>query len=88
MLELAKRLRPGITTHGFRSTFRDWCGDEADAPEELAEHALAHKIGDATQRAYRRRKALKKRAVLMENWAAYCAGEVGGDNIVGLAGHA
>lgn len=64
--------RSGITTHGFRSTFRDWAGEETNHPREIAEMALAHQVGDATERAYRRGDALSKRRVLMDEWAAYC----------------
>lgn len=59
------------TTHGFRSTFRDWAGDETDASWETAEAALAHVVGDETEAAYRRGTALKKRRMLMEQWAEY-----------------
>ncbi|MGF6433493.1 tyrosine-type recombinase/integrase [Bradyrhizobium elkanii] len=65
------------TTHGMRSTFRDWAGDETDASWEVAEAALAHVKGDETEAAYRRGTALAKRRKLMEQWAAYCCGEVG-----------
>jgi integrase len=57
------------TVHGFRSAFRDWVGEETDFPRELAEAALAHVVGDATERAYRRRDALEKRRELMQAWA-------------------
>lgn len=60
------------TTHGMRSTFRDWAGDETEAAWEVAEAAIAHATGDDTQAAYRRRTALAKRRKLMEDWAAYC----------------
>lgn len=60
----------GFTTHGFRSTFRDWCGEEADAPREVAEAALAHVPGQV-ERAYRRSTLLDRRRALMEQWAAY-----------------
>jgi len=60
------------TTHGFRSTFRDWVGDETMHQREIAEAALAHAIGDETEEAYRRGTALKKRRALMDDWAAYC----------------
>jgi integrase len=59
------------TTHGFRSTFRDWAGDATDFPRELAEAALAHTLGEV-ERAYRRGTALAKRRELMTAWAAYC----------------
>jgi integrase len=45
---------PGATVHGFRSSFRDWCGGETVFPRELAEGALAHVTGDETERSYRR----------------------------------
>jgi len=60
------------TTHGFRSTFRDWVGDCTDFPRELAEMALAHEIDDDTEAAYRRGRALAKRRQLMGAWADYC----------------
>ena len=61
------------TVHGFRSAFRDWCGNETNFPREIAEAALAHAVGDATEQAYRRSDALEKRRKLMDEWAAYCA---------------
>jgi integrase len=62
----------GVTVHGFRSSFRDWCGDHTHFPREVAEAALAHVAGDATERAYRRGDALAKRRELMEAWATFC----------------
>lgn len=61
-----------VTVHGFRSSFRDWAGDATDHPRELAEAALAHVVGDSSERAYRRRDALEKRTVLMQDWADFC----------------
>ena len=60
------------TMHGFRSSFRDWVGNETDFPREVAEAALAHVVGDAAEQAYRRGDALEKRRLLMQAWAAYC----------------
>ncbi len=60
------------TVHGFRSSFRDWAGNETGYPRELIETALAHVIGDKAEQAYRRSDALEKRRKLMEAWAAYC----------------
>jgi integrase len=69
-----KRLgRRDLTVHGFRSTFRDWCGESTNFPRELAEAALAHVSGDATERAYRRGDALEKRRALMDAWATFCS---------------
>lgn len=59
------------TVHGFRSAFRDWAGDRTNFPRELAEAALAHRVGDATERAYRRSDALHRRRELMCAWSEY-----------------
>lgn len=61
-----------FTVHGFRSAFRDWAGDASTFPREVAEAALAHTVGDMTERAYRRSDALEKRRQLMEAWAQFC----------------
>lgn len=61
------------TVHGFRSAFRDWVGDKTQFPREIAEAALAHTVGDETERAYRRSDALEKRRALMEAWEEYCS---------------
>jgi integrase len=69
---LLRRMRRDVTTHGFRSTFRDWAGNETSFPRELAEHALAHVIGDKAEQAYRRSTALERRRDLMEAWTRFC----------------
>ena len=71
------------TVHGFRSAFRDWAGDETHFPREIAEAALAHRIGDATEQAYRRADALERRRQLMQAWADYCCDKKL-DNVVAL----
>lgn len=79
LLTLLKRMkRTDITAHGFRSSFRDWAGEETDHPREIAEAALAHQVGNAVERSYRRGDALEKRRALMAAWAAYCEGEPAG----------
>lgn len=60
-----------FTVHGFRSSFRDWATDEAHVPREIAEMALAHAVGDATERSYARSDALERRRKLMEKWAEF-----------------
>jgi integrase len=62
-----------FTIHGFRSSFRDWCGEATNYPREIAEAALAHVSGDQTERAYRRGDALDKRRQLMNAWSRFCA---------------
>lgn len=70
---LLRRLKVDqFTAHGFRSSFRDWAGDLSSFPREVAEAALAHRVGDATEQAYRRADALEKRRELMEAWERYC----------------
>lgn len=73
---LLRRLKVDATAHGFRSSFRDWAGDRTAFPREVAEAALAHAVGDATEAAYRRSDALEKRRELMAAWCGYInAGE-------------
>jgi integrase len=72
---IARHTDTAATTHGFRSTFRDWCGDCTEFPRELAEAALAHVLKDDTEAAYRRSTALEKRRALMNAWADYCNSE-------------
>jgi integrase len=69
---LARHTEVEATTHGFRSTFRDWAGDMTNFPREVCEQALAHVIADETEAAYRRSDALAKRRLLMDEWAGYC----------------
>jgi integrase len=64
--------RTGITVHGFRSTFRDWCAEQTNFPRELCELALAHSVKGRTEEAYWRTDVLEKRRKLAEAWAAYC----------------
>lgn len=60
------------TAHGFRSSFKDWASEETEFSNEVSEMALAHKIKDKTEAAYRRGKLLTKRRELMVAWARYC----------------
>jgi integrase len=67
------RLRPGVTTHGFRSSFRDWAAERTNYPNFVVEMALAHSIGGAVEKAYRRGDLLEKRRKLMEQWEQFLA---------------
>lgn len=71
---IARHTETPATTHGFRSTFRDWVGDCTSFAREVAEEALAHTIAGETERAYRRGSALIKRRELMQAWATFCTG--------------
>jgi integrase len=68
-----RRAKSNATVHGFRSAFRDWSGERTTFPREVAEAALAHLVGDQTERAYRRGDALEKRRALMDAWSIFCA---------------
>lgn len=61
----------GFVPHGFRSSFRDWCGECTPFPREVAEAALAHIVGNAVEQAYRRGDALAKRRELMDAWGGF-----------------
>jgi integrase len=73
MLELLRGMRPGLTVHGFRSSFRDWCKEQTNFPREVAELALAHVVADKSEAAYSRGDALDKRRQLMAAWERYCS---------------
>ncbi|WP_250463786.1 MULTISPECIES: site-specific integrase [unclassified Caballeronia] len=72
LLAIMRRQGLDATPHGFRSTFRDWASEYTNYPRELAEVALAHIKGDATEAAYWRSDVLQKRRRLMEDWATFC----------------
>lgn len=84
-MALRRAGRGDVTVHGFRSAFRDWCGDETSFPRELAESALAHAIKDSTERAYRRSNALEKRRDLMAAWNSFLHDS--GAEVIHLATH-
>jgi integrase len=83
---LAKLGHADVTVHGFRSSFRDWCGEHTSFPRKIAEAALAHQIGNKVERAYRRGSALQQRRLLMEGWAKYCAAPLPAGEVVPLRG--
>jgi integrase len=81
---LARMGRGDLTVHGFRSTFRDWAGEVAKEPREVAEAALAHTIKDKSEAAYARSDLLERRRPLMAGWAQYCAEDVVAGTVVQL----
>lgn len=85
--ELAALRRRDLTVHGFRSSFRDWAAEQTAFSRDVCEAALAHTVGDASERAYRRTKQLPRRRQLMDAWAAFCMSPpvaVAGGNVVGF----
>jgi integrase len=73
MLALLQDRRPGVTVHGFRSSFRDWASERTSYPPIVAEQALAHAIGSKVERAYHRTDLFEKRRRLMADWATWCS---------------
>jgi integrase len=71
MLECLRGLRPGLTVHGCRSTFKDWCSEMTSYPNQMSEMALAHAVSDKVEAAYRRGDMREKRRRMMEDWATY-----------------
>ncbi len=63
--------------HGLRSTFRDWAA-ERGYDRDMAEIALAHTVGSAVERAYRRSDMVERRRAMMRAWAEFLAGQDAG----------
>jgi integrase len=78
------RSRTELTTHGFRSTFSDWCSEQTNFASEVREMALAHAVGDRVEAAYRRGDLFQKRRQLMDAWAQF-AGTAPGSNVISIA---
>ena len=78
------KLGADFTVHGFRSSLRDWAGDETSFPREVCEGVLAHVVG-GVEGAYRRSDALEKRRALLAAWSNYLEGETGVGNVVPIA---
>lgn len=71
--KLVKELGFNADVHGFRTSFRTWVQEQTDFPREIAETALAHKVGDAAEQAYARSDVFEKRRLMMQDWADYLA---------------
>jgi integrase len=81
-----KSVDPEVTAHGFRSTFRVWCAERTSYPEAVAEQALAHEIGSAVSKSYKRTDLFDKRRRLMTEWARFCYSPVVSSEVVALHG--
>jgi integrase len=68
-----RRMNVDATVHGFRSTFRDFIAERTSYPGEMAELALAHKVSNEVEAAYRRGDQFEKRRKMMDAWVAFCA---------------
>ena len=72
---LLRGLGIAAVPHGFRSSFRDWAAECTDTPHAVMEAALAHVVRNKAEAAYARSDLFERRRVLMDDWAAYLAGE-------------
>jgi integrase len=68
MRELLRAMRPHATVHGFRSAFSDWAHERTPHANHTIELSLAHAIGNAVEKAYRRGDLFEKRRRLMADW--------------------
>jgi integrase len=84
MLMMLRKINPDVTIHGFRSSFRDWVSEETMHSPEVAEKALAHKVANQVEAAYRRGDLLEHRKRLMKDWEDYCL-TGGWGNVVNIA---
>jgi integrase len=83
--KLVRELGFNTTVHGFRTSFRTWVQEKTDYPREIAEAALAHRVGDDAEMSYARSDVLEKRMKMMEAWSLFLAGAdfVGGVSFSG-----
>lgn len=79
--KLVRELGIAAVPHGFRTSFRVWCGDTGVA-REVAEAALAHVVRDKVEAAYARGTLFGRRREVMEDWAAYLAGQRGAEDLI------
>lgn len=82
-MTLAKVLRAAgraETVHGFRSSFRDWAAEKMPTvPAMVAEMALAHSVGTATEQAYLRSDLRDLRFDLLDSWGRFVAAQLPGE---------
>ena len=71
LLKLVRENGFNVDIHGFRTSFRTWAQEQTNYPREVAEAALAHKVGDASERSYARSDVFDKRRKMMDAWATY-----------------
>ena len=71
LMALRRMGRTDLTTHGFRSCFRDWAAERTNFPRAVCESALAHTLKDKTEAAYNRTDLFERRRDLMASWSAF-----------------
>ncbi len=88
MYRVLRKLRSDIDVHGFRSSFSDWAHESTGHSNHAIELSLAHAVGNAVERAYRRGDLFEKRRKLMDAWAKFATSTPMGtaDNVTPLRG--
>jgi integrase len=86
LVKLMRRMGRTEVPHGFRSSFSDWCHERTGYSSHAIELSLAHSIGSAAEKSYRRGSMLEKRRKLMEAWAAYCTSPPAPGEVVSMRG--
>ena len=71
LMALRRMERRDVTTHGFRSTFRDWAAERTNVPRAVCEAALSHTLRDKTEAAYNRTDLFDRRRDLMTSWSRF-----------------
>lgn len=82
--KLMKDLNIDAVPHGFRSSFRDWAGEQTSHPREVIEFALAHVIKDKAEAAYARSDLFIKRRKLMEDWTAFLKSNLAEHDVISI----
>ena len=77
VVKALQRVFPDHTLHGFRSSFRDWASEKTNVTRDIAEAALAHRVGSEVERSYARSDLFEKRRGLMDQWSAFLTGASG-----------
>jgi integrase len=67
--------RGRTTLHGIRSSFQDFARETLTFPDDAVEIALAHRVGDKTDQAYKRSDLFRLRLALADCWANHCLGK-------------
>jgi integrase len=75
----------GGSVYGLRATFKTWTTEHTSFPSEMAEIAVAHKVGNKVEEAYRRGDMFERRRKMMEAWAQFCQQATTG-NVVAIGG--
>lgn len=70
------------SVHGFRATARTLIAEELGVDPLVIEAQLAHAVKDANGRAYNRTQYLKKRTMMMQQWADYLDNLAQGVNVI------